>query len=116
MSLLFWWQIVLTFPRELNVVAPDGLVSLPRAGVVRLADKTIQEATDMLEEKLSQYYEEPEVNLSPYPDPQQPGFLFWAGSPIPGLSISPGPAPFSKPFRSPVACPPTPSAPFSAAV
>lgn len=50
--------------RETNVIAPDGLVALPRAGVVRLAGLTLPEATEMLEEKLSPFYVDPEVTLS----------------------------------------------------
>lgn len=50
--------------RETNVIAPDGLVALPRAGVVRLAGLTLPEATRLLEEKLSPYYTDPKVTLS----------------------------------------------------
>lgn len=45
------------------VVAPDGLVSLPRVGVFRIAGMTLPEATAYVRDKLVSFYEDPDVTL-----------------------------------------------------
>lgn len=50
--------------REGVVVAPDGLVSLPRVGVFEIGGMTLPEATEYVREKLRIYYESPEVTLA----------------------------------------------------
>lgn len=49
--------------REDVVVAPDGLVSLPRVGIFKIEGMTLQEATDHTVKELSAYYDDPEVSL-----------------------------------------------------
>ncbi|MDF3128251.1 SLBB domain-containing protein [Kiritimatiellaeota bacterium B1221] len=49
--------------REDIVVAPDGLVSLPRVGVFNIEGMTIPEATNYAVEKLSKFYDNPDVSL-----------------------------------------------------
>ncbi len=49
--------------REGVVVAPDGLVALPRVGVFRIQGMTIPEATDYVRIKLEAFYDAPEVSL-----------------------------------------------------
>jgi polysaccharide export outer membrane protein len=49
--------------REDIVVAPDGLVSLPRVGVFKIQGMTIPDATTFATDKLSQFYDKPEVSL-----------------------------------------------------
>jgi polysaccharide export outer membrane protein len=49
--------------REEVVVAPDGLVSLPRVGIFKIEDMTLIEATEYTESKLKAYYEDPEVTI-----------------------------------------------------
>jgi len=49
--------------REEIIVSPDGEVSLPRVGIVRVQGRTMQELTDEFTEILSTFYEEPEVTL-----------------------------------------------------
>lgn len=49
--------------REDVVVAPDGLVALPRVGVFSIQGMTIPDATEFVREKLKFYYDNPEVSL-----------------------------------------------------
>lgn len=49
--------------REEVVVAPDGLVALPRVGVFSIQGMTVPEATDYVRGKLKFYYDNPEVSL-----------------------------------------------------
>jgi len=49
--------------REDVVVAPDGLVSLPRVGVFRIQGMTIPEATAFVTGRLDAFYDNPEVSL-----------------------------------------------------
>lgn len=49
--------------REDVVVAPDGLVSLPRVGIFRIEGMTIPEATAHATEALSAFYDNPDVSL-----------------------------------------------------
>jgi polysaccharide export outer membrane protein len=49
--------------REDVVVAPDGLVALPRVGVFSIKGMTIPEATEFVTGKLTFYYDNPEVSL-----------------------------------------------------
>ncbi|GEM_PF-565618 len=50
--------------REEVVVAPDGLVALPRIGVFNIKGMTVPQATDFVRERLLEFYEEPEVTLA----------------------------------------------------
>ncbi|TNF53461.1 MAG: hypothetical protein EP309_07280 [Gammaproteobacteria bacterium] len=47
----------------LVTVSPDGLVSLPRIGLVKIQGMSIPEATDYVRKALEPYYEAPEVTL-----------------------------------------------------
>ncbi|MBP5585899.1 MAG: polysaccharide biosynthesis/export family protein [Lentisphaeria bacterium] len=47
------------------LVAPDGTVSLPLIGLVKLAGMNLEDATDLIEQKLSKYLKSPLVTLSP---------------------------------------------------
>lgn len=47
----------------LATVSPDGLVSLPRIGLVKIQGMSLPEATDFVRKALEQYYIEPEVTL-----------------------------------------------------
>lgn len=44
-------------------VSPDGLVSLPRIGLIKIQGMSLPEATDYVRKALEQYYTEPEVTL-----------------------------------------------------
>jgi len=45
------------------VVAPDGVISLPRIGLINIKGKTLQEVTQLISLKLSIKYEDPEVSI-----------------------------------------------------
>ena len=47
------------------LVAPDGTVSLPLVGLVKLVGMNLEDATDLIERKLSKYLRSPIVTLSP---------------------------------------------------
>jgi polysaccharide export outer membrane protein len=47
----------------LVTVSPDGLVSLPRIGLVKIQGMSIPDATDYVRKALEPYYEAPEVTL-----------------------------------------------------
>jgi polysaccharide biosynthesis/export protein len=49
--------------RDDVVVAPDGLVSLPRVGIFRIEGMTLPAATAFVEEKLAAFYEDAEISL-----------------------------------------------------
>lgn len=49
--------------REDIVVAPDGLVSLPRVGVFRIQGMTVPDATAYALDRLEAFYEGPDVNI-----------------------------------------------------
>jgi len=49
--------------REEIVVSPDGEVSLPRVGIVKVGGRTPAELTDEFTKFLSAYYDKPEVTL-----------------------------------------------------
>ncbi|WP_198146020.1 SLBB domain-containing protein [Desulfonatronovibrio magnus] len=46
------------------IVSPDGRVALPRIGVIKIQDMTLDEATFNLEKALERYYEFPDVTLA----------------------------------------------------
>ena len=46
-------------------VAPDGTVSLPLVGIVKLAGMNLEDATNLIEQKLSLYLKSPLVTLAP---------------------------------------------------
>jgi polysaccharide export outer membrane protein len=50
--------------REGLVVTPDGQVALPRVGVFTIEGMTLNEATEFVREKLSFYYDSPDVTLA----------------------------------------------------
>lgn len=45
------------------IVSPDGMVSLPRIGLIKIQGKTLVEASEFVTEALRKYYENPEVTL-----------------------------------------------------
>ncbi len=45
------------------IVAPDGMVALPRVGLINIEGKTLGEASDFVTHALKKYYEDPEVTL-----------------------------------------------------
>ncbi len=45
------------------IVAPDGMVSLPRIGLMKIQNMTLSEVTDRVRTSLQRYYETPEVTL-----------------------------------------------------
>ncbi len=47
------------------LVAPDGTVSLPLVGIVKLSGMNLEDATELVEEKLSKYLKSPIVTLAP---------------------------------------------------
>lgn len=47
------------------LVAPDGTVSLPLVGLVKLSGMNLEDATDLIERKLSKFFRAPIVTLSP---------------------------------------------------
>ena len=47
------------------LIAPDGTASLPLVGIVKLAGMNLEDATNMVERKLSLYLKSPIVTLSP---------------------------------------------------
>ena len=47
------------------LIAPDGTTSLPMIGVVKLSGLNIEDATNVIENKLSNYFRSPLVTLSP---------------------------------------------------
>ena len=47
------------------LVAPDGTASLPLIGIFKLSDLNLEDATDLIESKLSLYLKAPIVTLSP---------------------------------------------------
>ena len=47
------------------LVAPDGTVSLPLVGLVKLSGMNLEDATDLIERRLSRYFRNPIVTLSP---------------------------------------------------
>lgn len=49
--------------REDIIVAPDGLVSLPRVGIFKIQGMTIPEATTYAKDALSKFYDDPDVSL-----------------------------------------------------
>lgn len=49
--------------REDIVVAPDGLVSLPRVGIFNIHGMTVPEATEYAVKALSKYYDDPDVSI-----------------------------------------------------
>lgn len=65
------------------LVAPDGTVSLPLGGIVKLSGMNLEDATNLLEKKLSKYLKSPLVTLSPQ---NVSGFYFT----IAGRVIKPG--------------------------
>ena len=64
-------------------VAPDGTVSLPLVGIVKLADMNLEDATQMIEQKFSKYLKSPLVTLSPQ---SVSGYYFTIG----GRVVKPG--------------------------
>ena len=49
-----------------TTVTPDGLIGMMFLGQVKVSGLTLQEATELLEEQLSQYIRNPKVGISPY--------------------------------------------------
>ena len=49
--------------REEIIVSPDGEVALPRVGVMNVGGQTLSQVMTTLNEKLSRFYDEPEVTL-----------------------------------------------------
>jgi len=49
--------------REEIIVSPDGDVSLPQVGIIKVQGRTLKELTDDFSKALSTYYENPEVTL-----------------------------------------------------
>ncbi len=47
------------------LVAPDGTVSLPLVGLVKVVGMNLEDATDLIEQKFSKYLRSPIVTLSP---------------------------------------------------
>ena len=45
------------------VVAPDGTISLPRIGTVQVKGRIVQDVVDEISERLSEYYDSPEVTI-----------------------------------------------------
>ena len=50
-------------PPKGTIIGPDGYMSLPYIGSVKLAGLTIPEATTLLTERLGQYFKEPTVSV-----------------------------------------------------
>ncbi len=48
---------------EHATVSPDGLLSIPRIGIVNVKGKTIDEVTSEIREKFSVYYQDPDVTV-----------------------------------------------------
>lgn len=46
------------------VVAPDGIISVPKVGTLKVSGKTIAQVTDQLTEILARSYENPEVTIT----------------------------------------------------
>ena len=49
-----------------TTVTPDGLIGMMFLGQVKVSGLTLEEATELIEEKLSQYIRNPKVGISPY--------------------------------------------------
>ncbi len=49
--------------REEIIVSPDGEVSLPRVGTLKVQGRTVREVTEELKKALSAYYDAPEVTV-----------------------------------------------------
>ena len=49
--------------QEEIIVSPDGLVALPRVGIINVKGETLQQVTDQAVTALKKYYETPEVTL-----------------------------------------------------
>ena len=47
------------------LVAPDGTVSLPLVGIVKVSGMNMEDATNLIEEKISKYLKTPIVSLAP---------------------------------------------------
>ena len=47
------------------LIAPDGTTSLPIIGIIKLADLNLEDATNLIEKKLTSYLRSPLVTLSP---------------------------------------------------
>lgn len=45
------------------IVSPDGKVALPRAGIINVTGLSLESVTRIITERLTRYYEEPEVTL-----------------------------------------------------
>lgn len=46
------------------VVAPDGMISVPKVGILNVSGSTIEDITDQLTEILARSYENPEVTIT----------------------------------------------------
>lgn len=49
--------------RDEIIVSPDGEITLPRAGVMQVAGRSLKQISEELTQALKQYYDEPEVTL-----------------------------------------------------
>lgn len=49
--------------REEIIVSPDGEVALPRVGILNVSGQTLSQITATLNERLTKFYDEPEVTL-----------------------------------------------------
>jgi protein involved in polysaccharide export with SLBB domain/GT2 family glycosyltransferase len=45
------------------VVAPDGTIAVPRIGIVNVKGRTVDEVVDEVSQRLSEYYDSPEVTI-----------------------------------------------------
>jgi polysaccharide export outer membrane protein len=62
LNLQVWYRPELSNPQLL--VAPDGVISLPRIGEISVSGKTREEASDFIREKIANLYVDPEISLS----------------------------------------------------
>ncbi|MCS7009442.1 MAG: polysaccharide biosynthesis/export family protein [Chthoniobacterales bacterium] len=45
------------------IISPDGNASLPRIGIIHVQDMTVEKLTNLARDKLSSFYENPEVTI-----------------------------------------------------